>query len=123
MTPPAGPTTLLCQTRSTPLALVPHRQVIVEFRAPWCGPCRGIDSFIGQLSAKYSDVLFVTVDVEDVEAEVDELERRGIALEKYDVPGADARGIVTAGGAKAAWFKDSEGNIMAVIQNLEKPSS
>lgn len=68
MTPPAGPTTLLCQTRSTPLALAPHRQVIVEFRAPWCGPCRGIDSFIGQLSAKYSDVLFVTVDVEDVEA-------------------------------------------------------
>lgn len=59
-------------------------------------------------------------DVEDVEAEVDELERRGVALEKYDGPGADARGIVTAGGAKAAWFKDSEGNIMAVIQNLEK---
>ena len=59
-------------------------------------------------------------DVEDVEAEVDELERRGITIERYDVPGSDARGIVTAGGAKAAWFKDSEGNIMAVIQNLEK---
>jgi predicted enzyme related to lactoylglutathione lyase len=25
-------------------------------------------------------------------------------------------GIATAGGAKAAWFKDTEGNIMAVIQ-------
>jgi predicted enzyme related to lactoylglutathione lyase len=58
-------------------------------------------------------------DVSDVEAEVAELKARGIALEKYDMPGADANGIVTAGGAKAAWFKDSEGNIMAVIQNLE----
>ena len=27
-------------------------------------------------------------------------------------------GIATAGGAKAAWFKDTEGNIMAVIQNV-----
>jgi hypothetical protein len=26
-------------------------------------------------------------------------------------------GILTAGGAKSAWFKDSEGNIMAVIQS------
>ena len=26
-------------------------------------------------------------------------------------------GVVTAGGAKAAWFKDSEGNILAIIQN------
>ena len=25
--------------------------------------------------------------------------------------------IYTGGGAKAAWFKDSEGNILAVIQN------
>jgi catechol 2,3-dioxygenase-like lactoylglutathione lyase family enzyme len=58
-------------------------------------------------------------DVEDVEAEVDDLLRRGVTLEKYDTPGSDERGIVTAGGAKAAWFKDSEGNIMAVIQNLE----
>ena len=32
------------------------------------------------------------------------------------MPGADENGIVTAGGAKAAWFKDSEGNIMALIQ-------
>ena len=26
--------------------------------------------------------------------------------------------IVTAGGAKAAWFKDPEGNIMAIIESL-----
>ena len=56
-------------------------------------------------------------DVKDIDAEVAELERRGVTLEKYDMPGTDARGITTAGGAKAAWFKDSEGNIMAIIQS------
>ena len=25
--------------------------------------------------------------------------------------------ILTAGGAKAAWFKDTEGNILAIVQN------
>ena len=27
-------------------------------------------------------------------------------------------GVITAGGAKAAWFKDSEGNILAIIENV-----
>jgi len=57
-------------------------------------------------------------DVKDIEAEVAELKRRGVTFEKYDMPGTDATGITTAGGAKAAWFKDTEGNIMAIIQTL-----
>ena len=57
-------------------------------------------------------------DVKDVEREVEELKARGVVFEKYDMPGADENGIVTAGGAKAAWFKDSEGNIMALIQSM-----
>jgi hypothetical protein len=27
-------------------------------------------------------------------------------------------GIATAGGAKSAWFKDTEGNILALVQTL-----
>jgi predicted enzyme related to lactoylglutathione lyase len=57
-------------------------------------------------------------DVKDIEAEVAELKGRGVVFEQYDMPGTDANGITTAGGARAAWFKDSEGNIMAVIQTL-----
>jgi hypothetical protein len=54
-----------------------------------------------------------------VEREVAELKRRGVQFEHYDdMPGERSGDIVTAGGAKAAWFKDSEGNIMAVIQTL-----
>lgn len=57
--------------------------------------------------------------VEDIEFEVADLKARGVTLEHYDMPGATADSdIVTAGGAKAAWFKDSEGNILAVIQQL-----
>lgn len=56
--------------------------------------------------------------VEDIEREVAELKARGVAFERYDMPGTDENGIMTAGGAKAAWFKDSEGNIMALIQSV-----
>lgn len=56
--------------------------------------------------------------VDDVEREVAELKSRGVALEDYDMPGKGPSGVVTAGGAKAAWFKDSEGNILAIIQNV-----
>jgi predicted enzyme related to lactoylglutathione lyase len=56
--------------------------------------------------------------VDDIEREVAELKARGIEFEDYDVPGGDKSpsGVVTAGGAKAAWFKDTEGNIMALIE-------
>ena len=53
-----------------------------------------------------------------IRKEVAELKARGVEFEDYDLPGKDAEGIVTQGGAMAAWFKDSEGNIMAVIQTL-----
>jgi catechol 2,3-dioxygenase-like lactoylglutathione lyase family enzyme len=57
--------------------------------------------------------------VADIEREVAELKSRGVTFEEYDMPGMKSvNGIVTAGGAKAAWFKDSEGNIMAVIQSV-----
>ena len=55
--------------------------------------------------------------VEDIEREVAELKRSGVKFEEYDMPGMEsANSIYTGGGARAAWFKDSEGNIMAVIQ-------
>jgi predicted enzyme related to lactoylglutathione lyase len=56
--------------------------------------------------------------VENIEREVAELKVRGVEFEKYDMPEMDEQGISTGGGAKAAWFKDSEGNIMALIQSV-----
>ena len=56
--------------------------------------------------------------VDDIEREVTDLKARGVKFEKYDMPEMDENGISTAGGAKAAWFKDTEGNIMALIQSV-----
>jgi predicted enzyme related to lactoylglutathione lyase len=57
--------------------------------------------------------------VADVEREVAELKARGVRFEEYDYPGMKTKdGIAVAGGAKSAWFKDTEGNIMAVVQSL-----
>jgi len=57
--------------------------------------------------------------VADVDAEIDALKKRGVVFETYDMPGERSpAGAVINGGAKAAWFKDSEGNILALIQNL-----
>ena len=57
--------------------------------------------------------------VADVDREIEALKARGIAFEDYDMPGEKSpSGAISASGAKAAWFKDSEGNIMALIQTL-----
>jgi predicted enzyme related to lactoylglutathione lyase len=57
--------------------------------------------------------------VNDVEREVAELKAKGVTFEDYDMPGMKTvNGIFTGGGSKAAWFKDTEGNIMAVIQSV-----
>ena len=56
--------------------------------------------------------------VDDVEAEVAELKRRGVVFEEYNIPIITKNSIATGGGAKTAWFKDTEGNIFAVSQRL-----
>ena len=57
--------------------------------------------------------------VEDVEREVAELKERGVRFEEYDTPGIKTvNGIATGGGTKSAWFKDPDGNILAIVQTM-----
>lgn len=57
--------------------------------------------------------------VKDVDAEVRDLKSRGVVFEDYDMPGIKTvDGVVNMGDTKGAWFKDSEGNIFALIQML-----
>jgi predicted enzyme related to lactoylglutathione lyase len=61
--------------------------------------------------------------VDDVDGLMRKLKARGVVFEDYDMPGErSAEGAVTAGAAKAAWFKDSEGNIMALIEEVPEPA-
>ena len=56
--------------------------------------------------------------VDDIEREVADLKARGVKFEEYDMPGLKTEdGIAQAGNSKAAWFKDTEGNILALIQS------
>ena len=55
--------------------------------------------------------------VHNIEREVSDLKARGVKFEEYDLPGMTFRdGIAFGEGGKAAWFKDTEGNILALIQ-------
>jgi predicted enzyme related to lactoylglutathione lyase len=58
--------------------------------------------------------------VDDVDAEVRDLKAKGVAFEQYDMPGVEWNDSVASmpGMGKAAWFKDSEGNILCVDNGL-----
>ena len=59
----------------------------------------------------------MTFEVDNVETEVKELRGRGIVFEDYDFPGLKTvDGIAEIQGVKGAWFKDLDGNIIAVGQ-------
>lgn len=55
--------------------------------------------------------------VDDVDASVDELARRGVTFERYDGLEQDEKGIARGGGPAIAWFKDPAGNILSVLQD------
>lgn len=60
----------------------------------------------------------MTFDVDDLDSLVDELSGRGVTFEQYDFPGlkTDERGIAEIQGERGVWFKDPDGNILAVGQ-------
>jgi catechol 2,3-dioxygenase-like lactoylglutathione lyase family enzyme len=54
-------------------------------------------------------------EVDDVEETAKELRARGVAFEKYDLPGLTHQGdIHRAGDFRVAWFKDPAGNILSI---------
>jgi predicted enzyme related to lactoylglutathione lyase len=58
--------------------------------------------------------------VDDVEAEVKDLKAKGVSFEQYEMPGVEWKDGVASmeGMGKAAWFKDSEGNILCLDDGL-----
>jgi predicted enzyme related to lactoylglutathione lyase len=56
--------------------------------------------------------------VKDVDQAVDELTKRGVRFEIYDLPDikTDKKGIMRGNGPTIAWFKDPAGNILSVLE-------
>ncbi|WP_328392521.1 VOC family protein [Streptomyces sp. NBC_00390] len=87
--------------------------------------CGGVDFALFQ-SAGASPGTFTQMgwEVDDIEAAVSELRRRGVAFEEVDLPGLRTRdGIAEidgnypskgARGERGAWFRDSEGNMLGI---------
>ena len=46
-------------------------KVIVDFSAPWCGPCNRIAPTFKELSEKYPDISFIEVDMDDENSQKD----------------------------------------------------
>ena len=55
--------------------------------------------------------------VDDLDAAMAGMRERGVTFEEYDLPGLRTEdGIATLGPVRAAWFRDPDGNILAVEQ-------
>lgn len=74
----------------------------------------------GSKAAKYTILNFP---VDDIDKAVDELAKRGVTMEQYDMPmiKTDKKGIVRNDGSQPgpkamAWFKDPDGHVLSLIQ-------
>lgn len=55
--------------------------------------------------------------VRDIDAQVQTLRERGLSFEQYDYPNLKTvDDIADLGYARAAWFKDSEGNLLGIAE-------
>jgi len=61
---------------------------------------------------------YMKFEVDDVYTTVKELRERGVVFEEYDLPGVKTVDGVAqhASGARGAWFKDPDGNILQIGQ-------
>jgi catechol 2,3-dioxygenase-like lactoylglutathione lyase family enzyme len=68
----------------------------------------------GKASGDHTQMAFEVVDLEGA---VRALRDNGVVFEEYDMPGfKSVGGIVDLEGEKGAWFRDSEGNLLAIAE-------
>ena len=80
-----------------------------------CGAGTGLHVFPASGAGK-SESTTAAWEVDDVESTVDELSGNGVTFEQYDEPlNTDEKGIAHTGPDKAAWFKDPDGNLLAIV--------
>ena len=64
---------------------------------------------------------YMAFEVEDIRKISQELQSRGVRFENYDMPGfKTTNGIAETPDGPGAWFKDTEGNTIAIFQPIQK---
>jgi catechol 2,3-dioxygenase-like lactoylglutathione lyase family enzyme len=68
---------------------------------------------------KYTPAQFTILgwEVDDINAALDGLVQSGVTFEHYNIPNQDDRGVWSVSGAKVAWFKDPDGNVLGISQH------
>ncbi len=83
-----------------------------------CG--NGTSMELYQRGPSKADHTVATFEVSDIEEEVNALRGKGVNFEDYDTPEIKTQnGIATQSSIKAAWFKDSDGNILCIHQIIK----
>jgi catechol 2,3-dioxygenase-like lactoylglutathione lyase family enzyme len=80
-----------------------------------CGGGTNIHVYPSPANAGKSGATQAAWQVDDVEATVDELSAKGVTFEQYGEPfNTNERGIATLEDTQIAWFKDPDGNTLAI---------
>ena len=96
------------------LGLAPHRDEVMDHvRMYACG--RG--SLLQVYASEHAGTATATVaswSADDFESVVEDLRAKGVTFETQAGPETDETGVHTFGGHKVVWFKDPDGNTIAV---------
>lgn len=66
-----------------------------------------------------SESTAMSFDVDDITAEIVDLEARGVTFEDYDLPDLKTVDhVCVMGTEKAAWFKDPDGNVLCLHEQM-----
>lgn len=79
---------------------------------------QGSSLYIYQRGPSKADHTLASFLVDNLEEVMDTLIQKGVTFEHYNLPNlvTDEKGIATMGDTKGAWFKDPDGNILAITQ-------
>jgi catechol 2,3-dioxygenase-like lactoylglutathione lyase family enzyme len=78
----------------------------------------GSDLTVGRVpSTKPSDHTVIGFAVDNLDAAITELSKRGLIWERFEGFPHDDRGVViTPDGDRVVWFRDPDGNIISIVQ-------
>ncbi len=81
----------------------------------------GTELYLYQRGATKVDHTVATFEVKDAEAEIKELQAKGVKFQDLDISSMGIKtvnGIATMGPIKGGWFTDTEGNTLGVFQEM-----
>jgi catechol 2,3-dioxygenase-like lactoylglutathione lyase family enzyme len=99
------------------LGLVPGEEEEEVVTYP-CPDGTAIGVYLSPANAGRSPATLAGWFVDELDQTMAELASRGVGFEQYDQPGlkTDERGVFDAGRFRAAWFKDPDGNTIALTE-------